>query len=566
MEIRIPELSGQLQTQRDHLLQEHNSYRAEYQKKQDKLKSIISVYELSKKTGALDSLTEEERKKAYRGYETAQRESIALFKEYDEENEKFTRSNALIILQAHNDYKKKLANKPEKVFDDVKTIIKAIEKEDFLTHLEYKKYVVQSAKDFFSSSEGVNKDLAESEIFALEASLEPNFQNCYNYLRTRLTAQTEVIEAYGLDPTGDRLREILTDKASLWYVKEKPQFDLVPQNKVSSSLATLNSRNIQTDPYTGTGLITVKDVEFMLSHFSDSDIQYTVGVNAHKLLTFASNRFITINDGSSGAIKHYKVSFPLKEYAFTRGYDVYEKETSTPEEAKAEKKRAKRVLDQARKDIKNDLLALRNAQFSTEDTRRGQPYYFRNTGLLGSAEIDNGIITLEFTVTYAQYLAFSPKTHYPSALYSIDGRNQNAYIIALKMSEQYFQYRNIDRGTRDRLKVSTILSWTQLPTYETIKKQRGSWQDRIKEPLEKCLDDLMNLGILETWEYTHAKGIPLTDEEAYNIDSYSTFEELYIKFKLKDAPDQAEQIENWHRGKENKVKRNKKKLISAKKQ
>lgn len=304
----------------------------------------------------------------------------------------------------------------------------------------------------------------------------------------------------------------------------------------------------------------------MLTHFKDGDIQYTVGINAHKLLTFASNRFITINDGSSGTIKHYKVSFPLKEYAFVRGYDVYEKETSSPEEAKEEKKRAKRVLDQARKDIKNDLIALRNIQFQTEDTRRGKPYHFRNAGLLGNAEISNGMIVLEFTVTYAQYLALSPKTHYPSALYSMDGRNQNAYTIALKMSEQYFQYRNQDRGTADRLKVSTLLSWTQLPTYETLKKQRGSWQDRIKEPLEKCLDDLMKQGVLETWEYTHSKGIPLTDEEAYSIDSYSSFENLYIKFSLKDAPDQAEQIKNWHKSIEDKRKLIGKRTTSAKKQ
>ncbi len=560
MEIRIPELTGELQTQRDHLLQEHNAYRAEYQKKQDKLQNIISVYELSKDTGALESLSEEERKASYNSYEQAMRESINLYKEYDEENDKFTRENALIILQAHQDYKKKLANKPGKVFDDIKTIVKAIEKEDFLTHLDYKKIVVQSAKDFFSSNEGVNKDLAESELFSLEASLEPNFQNCYNYIYTRLTAQVGVIKDYGLDPTGDRLREIITDKVSLWYERERPQFDLVPQNKVSSSLATINSRNIVPDPRTGDGSITVRDIEFMLRQFKDGDIQYTVGINAHKLLTYASNRFITLNaDATSGNVKYFKVSFPLKEYAFIRGYDVYEKETSSPEEAKAEKKRAKRVLDQARKDIKNDLIALRNTQFQTEDTRRGQPYYFRNAGLLGSAEIDNGIITLEFTATYAQYLALSPKTYYPSELYSIDGRNQNAYTIALKMSEQYFQYRNQERGTADRLKVSTLLSWTQLPTYETIKKQRGSWQDRIKEPLEKCLDDLMKQGVLETWEYTHAKGVPLTDEEAYSIDSYSAFEELYIKFALKDTPDLKEQIENWHN-------KGKKKLTSTKKQ
>jgi len=565
MIIKIPKLSAELQAKRDHLTQEYNSHKIEYQKKQEPLQELINSYQERHDNGYFNSLSEDEKIDFLNKQSDVLSQSIALHKEFDEITENYNKENTVITLKSWADYKKKLESKPEKVFDDVKTIVKAITKEDFLSHLDFKKLVIQYTKDTVDAY-NLDKETADREIQTLENSLEPNFHNCYNFICSQLVPQLNVINTYGLDPTGDRLREILTDKVSLWYVKEKPQYELVPQNKVSSSLATINSRNLEIDPYTGTGLITVRDVQFMLSHFSDSDIQYTVGVNAHKLLTYASNRFISINDGSSGAIKHYKVSFPLKEYAFTRGYDVYEKETSSPEEAKAEKKRVKRVLDQARKDIKNDLIALRNAQFSTEDTRRGQPYYFRNTGLLGSVEIDNGIIKMEFVPTYAQYLALSPKTHYPTELYSIDGRNQNAYIIALKMSEQYFQYRNIERGTRDRLQVSTILSWTQLPTYETLKKQRGSWQDRIKEPLEKCLDDLMKLGVLETWEYTHSKGIPLTDEEAYSIDSYSTFEELYIKFRLKDAPDQAEQIENWHKNIERKVKRNKKRITSTKKQ
>lgn len=559
MIIKIPKLSPELQTALDHLQQEYNIYKEEYRKNRDILQVTIADFQEKKENGFYESLPENEKVNFLNNYRTVMQESINLTKEYDEKSENFNNEVVVINLRSWKDYRESLARKPERAFTDVKTILKDITKEDFLAHLDFKKLVLQYTKET-SEAYSLGDETAKREILNLEASLKEDFQNCYNFIYSQLTPQISVINKYGLDPTGDRLREIITDKVSLWYEQERPQFDIVPQNKVSSSLATINSRNIVPDPRTGDGTITVRDIEFMLRQFKDGDIQYTVGINAHKLLTYASNRFITLNaDATSGNVKQFKVSFPLKEYAFIRGYDVYEKETSSPEEAKAEKKRAKRVLDQARKDIKNDLIALRNTQFQTEDTRRGQPYYFRNAGLLGSAEIDNGIITLEFTATYAQYLALSPKTYYPSELYSIDGRNQNAYTIALKMSEQYFQYRNQERGTADRLKVSTLLSWTQLPTYETIKKQRGSWQDRIKEPLEKCLDDLMKQGVLETWEYTHAKGVPLTDEEAYSIDSYSAFEELYIKFALKDTPDLKEQIENWHN-------KGKKKLTSTKKQ
>lgn len=559
MIIKIPKLSPELQTALDHLQQEYNIYKEEYRKNRDILQVTIAGFQEKKENGFYESLPENEKVNFLNKYRMVIQESINLTKEYDEKSENFNNEVVVINLRSWKDYGESLARKPERAFTDVKTILKDITKEDFLAHLDFKKLVLQYTKET-SEAYSLGDETAKREILNLEASLKEDFQNCYNFIYSQLTPQISVINKYGLDPTGDRLREIITDKVSLWYEQERPQFDIVPQNKVSSSLATINSRNIVPDPRTGDGSITVRDIEFMLRQFKDGDIQYTVGINAHKLLTYASNRFITLNaDATSGNVKQFKVSFPLKEYAFIRGYDVYEKETSSPEEAKAEKKRAKRVLDQARKDIKNDLIALRNTQFQTEDTRRGQPYYFRNAGLLGSAEIDNGIITLEFTATYAQYLALSPKTYYPSELYSIDGRNQNAYTIALKMSEQYFQYRNQERGTADRLKVSTLLSWTQLPTYETIKKQRGSWQDRIKEPLEKCLDDLMKQGVLETWEYTHAKGVPLTDEEAYSIDSYSAFEELYIKFALKDTPDLKEQIENWHN-------KGKKKLTSTKKQ
>ena len=104
---------------------------------------------------------------------------------------------------------------------------------------------------------------------------------------------------------------------------------------------------------------------------------------------------------------------------------------------------------------------------------------------------------------------------------------------------------NIIIGTYNRLKVSTLLKHTNLPTIEKLKNEKYNnsrqWPTRIKEPFEKALDALTGY-VITNWEYVKPKGEPLTDEEAYNITDYEGFIDLLVQFEIKDAPDHSDRL------------------------
>ena len=49
---------------------------------------------------------------------------------------------------------------------------------------------------------------------------------------------------------------------------------------------------------------------------------------------------------------------------------------------------------------------------------------------------------------------------------------------------------------------------------------------------------------MKDWHYVKAKGEELTEEEAYNIDNFEDFTNLYIMFELTEKPDIEKQIAN----------------------
>ena len=111
------------------------------------------------------------------------------------------------------------------------------------------------------------------------------------------------------------------------------------------------------------------------------------------------------------------------------------------------------------------------------------------------------------------------------------------------MTEHFNMDNNQIRGTAQLLKVKTLLVVTSLPSIDAVRKQRRRWEDRIKEPFETSLDALTKCGLLEDWEYTRSKGIPLTDEEATSFGSFEEWTETLVKFTLADAPDHRARLE-----------------------
>jgi hypothetical protein len=128
---------------------------------------------------------------------------------------------------------------------------------------------------------------------------------------------------------------------------------------------------------------------------------------------------------------------------------------------------------------------------------------------------------------------------------------------------------NILKGTADRLKVQTLLSYTSLPNPkdngEYVKRQ--GWWDRSKEPFENALDILHKIGFLESWEYCRKNGEKILDEEASEKGFFSSCEEwteTLVKFKIENAPSHTARLEAKKEKTESKKRKAKRKTDSKK--
>lgn len=312
--------------------------------------------------------------------------------------------------------------------------------------------------------------------------------------------------------------------------------------KATDTMALMSSRNAIVDPRSNRATIERGEVKLIIQEFDA--LQGKLGVNTHKLLSVGVANFTALNnyDTKEDRSIQHTITFSLAEYAKWLGYDVEEHPTATEEEAIKEKERVRRVLNEAQKRIKKELQLLQATSLTWEENVKGKARDYDRVYILGRTSIRKGVITMEFTDSMARYLALLPITQYPKTQLKIDGRNQNAYALGNKFAEHYNMDNNQKRGTANRLRVETLLRVTDLPTYEQTVRNRNSWIDRIKEPFETALDEVTRVGTLASWEYTHAKGVPLTDEEALNITEYKDFAQLYITFVMGEEVDHTERL------------------------
>lgn len=325
-------------------------------------------------------------------------------------------------------------------------------------------------------------------------------------------------------------------------IEPSSEFLPVLHGKATDAIARMSGSKPTPNPLNNTASIESGEVKLIIK--SLDTLSGTLGVSTHKLLSTAIAGFTALNHTGTGkdrSFREAKVAISLKDYAIKCGYDVIEHPTDTPEEAAKEAKRAKNALDNFRKKVRKDLELLFNASISWKDNIKGKEVDFADIRILGGKGIKAGYINLEFTVSIAEYLIQLPLSQYPQSLLLLDERNDNAYNIGLKMSEHYSMDSNQKIGTAQLLKVKTLLEYTNLPTLATIKKQRTSWEARIKEPFETALDALTACGLLEDWRYSHSKGAEMTDEEA-DFSNYEEWVEALVYFTLRNAPNHAPRL------------------------
>lgn len=439
-------------------------------------------------------------------------------------------------------------NSKKKIISDIEEIVSAIEKEDFLDAIKQRqKLVIELA----------NQGKSPDAIAILRKYSIENYENCCDFILYLLKSQ---FNALADDENSiDKAVDIVKKRVALWYVNPSPAYLAMAHGKATDALAFMSTKNAKIDRITGTTIIEKFGVQLAVLNLQE--LKASLGINTDKLLSTAVATFTQQND-----FRHTKnqppkrdIAIPLREYAKRCGYDLEEHETSTPEEAEKEKRRAKNQLDNFRKAVKKDLDILQSSTLTWEEPIRQTVRNFDRISLVSRTKLENGYIRIWFTPEIASYLAERKLiTKYPTKLLLIDARQPNAYYIGRKLAEHYNIDENKIHGTHDKISIPKLLEVTNLASYEEVQKtDRGHWAERIKEPLEQALDTLTQIGVLKNWEYTHAKGLALTDEEAREITSYGDFAKLYLHFVLADTVDDTERIQKKKKQREDAIKRKK---------
>lgn len=164
--------------------------------------------------------------------------------------------------------------------------------------------------------------------------------------------------------------------------------------------------------------------------------------------------------------------------------------------------------DRARKDVKK----LARQAWEFEDTSTHEWVRIPLTG--GSAQIRRGgAVEFALSSDYMR-LVLNPRAGMlpvdPALLMTDDKRNPHAFTIGYKLTTHTYQ--NHGKPNQCTLSVERLLDYV-----ETIPKPREvtakNYTQRIIEPMERDLEALVACGVLAWWDYCHAKGEPLTDDE-----------------------------------------------------
>lgn len=146
--------------------------------------------------------------------------------------------------------------------------------------------------------------------------------------------------------------------------------------------------------------------------------------------------------------------------------------------------------------------------------------------------------------------AFS--VYYPPALFGVNFKdNPHAWTIGKKLLNH--SNSNLGKPNEYVLSVRALLEYVEsIPSEAEVAAGDRAYTRRIAEPLERDLNALVEIGVLDYWDYCHSKGEPLTDaEQAARFDKdgkeqpidFKLAKSLFITWKPKKEYKRLESIE-----------------------
>ena len=268
----------------------------------------------------------------------------------------------------------------------------------------------------------------------------------------------------------------------------------------------------------------------------------SLGVGEHKILMAGVTAF-TAKNGTNDSKPELRVNFDFMEYAKACGAEVEAKPMPTLEAQEAENQRAEETIKNFQKKLNENCKNLQHTILNWTEKIHGKVSSYNGMSIISAFKVTRKMVTLEFSLSFAEYLVQLPLTTRPHALYGIDDRKYNAYSIGCYLSEHYAMSQNVMKGTENLLRVENIIKKTKLPGKEEIAqraKSHRTWRGDAKEPFEEALDELFYSGLLSDWYYSHSGGIALTDEEASSIESYEEWSQLFLCYEVEGFPPREE--------------------------
>lgn len=426
-----------------------------------------------------------------------QRESISSADEYND----FSAEINDLRLDLVKKYQLSFADDPEQILNVIQKEVKKITVKDF-------QEVLIERRAFLKQFMEANPDRpSPTNAYLLT---EENFDTFYSFIGMILRPEITAAISLGLS---DEAAEILLAYVGKYYSRKETSL-AVFSGKALDAIAQMSLVKPNIDKIADTATFASGDIVVVMQQFSQ--IKSSISINTHKLLMVALSEFAKCNEYKEQAV-NLGVTFSATDYAADRGYDI-----DNPKKMK-----------EFRRGLRNDLRTLKKQNLYWEETLSGHSYDFKDLSMFGFVSLEGDTVYMEFTPRFASYLTMLPLSQYSRNLLPIDGRSPNAYLIGVKLWEHYNIDNNIGKGTFNKLRVKNILKKTNLPSYEKIKSQKGSWEDKIKNPFEDALDSLVSYKVLNEWKYTGKNGKDLSTEDFINL-TYRDWENLLVCFEIKD--------------------------------
>lgn len=210
----------------------------------------------------------------------------------------------------------------------------------------------------------------------------------------------------------------------------------------------------------------------------------------------------------------------------------------------------------ARASIRRDLDTLAGLTIRTDDKGGLEDYI----GVPLAGDIygisKNGVVGFSFSPSFMLLLGFKANgaftSYLPQELFKVNMKyNPHAWTIGKKLINH--SGANLGDANENILSVKSLLEWVEsIPGEEEIAEGARQYTKRIIEPMERDLSALVDLGVLDFWDYCHEKGAPLAaEEQAARLDAdgnekpmpYEIAKGLYITWKLAHEFDREARLE-----------------------